>query len=140
MKYNKFIFPVFVVMLLIIGGYYLLSGNRNGLSPPVIGGGTTSLSNQSGPVKTFEISGRSYSFTPNEIKVKKGDNVKIIFTNTEGFHDLQIEGYGVGTSQIPANQSDTIDFVANKSGTFQFYCSVSDHRQRGMIGSLIVED
>src|SRR3989344_1308173 len=39
------------------------------------------------------VSGKKFAFTPAEIKVKQGQKVKIIFTNTEGFHDFFIDGF-----------------------------------------------
>src|SRR3989344_3706005 len=39
-------------------------------------------------VKIFNVTASNFSFGPNEIRVKKGDRVKIMFTNENGFHDL----------------------------------------------------
>lgn len=90
--------------------------------------------------KVFNIESKPYSFTPNEIRVKKGDLVGIILTNIEGFHDLKIDEFNVATKQIAAGQTDTVEFVADKAGTFEFYCSVGNHRQMGMVGKLIIEE
>jgi plastocyanin len=90
-------------------------------------------------VKTFTVKGQNFSFAPNEIKVNKGDQVKIVFENTGGFHDLVIDEFNVKTPTIPTGQSATIQFTADKTGTFQYYCSVSNHRQMGMVGNIIVQ-
>lgn len=90
-------------------------------------------------VKTFNVSGKSFSFTPSEIRVKKGDKVKIVFTNSGGFHDWVIDEFNAQTKQIGSGQTDTVEFVADKVGTFEYYCSVGNHRQMGMKGNLIVE-
>lgn len=95
---------------------------------------------QEGEVKTFEIEGKPYSFSINEIRVKKGDTVKIVFTNTQGFHDWVIEEFNARTNQTQAGQTETVLFVADKAGVFEYYCSVGDHRQKGMKGNLIVEE
>lgn len=89
--------------------------------------------------KEFNISGANFSFTPNEIKVKKGDTVKINFTNQGGTHDLVIDEFNVRTKLVQSGESDTVEFVADKAGTFEFYCSVANHRAMGMVGKLIVE-
>lgn len=34
----------------------------------------------------------------------------------------------------------SVTFVADETGTFEYYCSVGNHRGQGMIGKLIVED
>lgn len=111
------------------------SQNSNQQLP--IGGGPGNADNQQ--VRTFDVEGKPFEFTPKEIKVKKGDMVVINFTNTEGFHDWVIDEFNARTKQIPAGQTETIQFVADKTGTFEYYCSVPTHRQKGMVGKLIVE-
>ncbi len=91
------------------------------------------------PDKTFEIKGLNYAYDVKEIRVKLNDKVKINFTNTEGFHDFRIDEFGVATKQIPTGQSESVEFVANKTGTFEYYCSVGQHRANGMWGKIIVE-
>ncbi len=90
---------------------------------------------------TFNITAGSFYFTPNEIKVKQGDKVKIVFTNVLGTHNLILEGFKVQTKTIKDGESDTIEFTADKKGTFEFYCGVGNgyHRAMGQIGVLIVE-
>lgn len=90
---------------------------------------------------TFNVTGGSFYFSPNEIKVKQGDKVKINFTNAGGFHNLILETFGVQTKTVKIGESDSIEFTADKKGTFEFYCGVGNgyHRQMGQIGVLIVE-
>lgn len=90
---------------------------------------------------TFNVTGGSFYFTPNEIRVKQGDKVKINFTNAGGFHNLILEAFGVQTKTVKIGESDLIEFTADKKGTFEFYCGVGSgyHRQMGQIGVLIVE-
>lgn len=90
-------------------------------------------------VKTFTVTGKSFSFSVSQITVNKGDTVKIIFQNTEGNHDWVVDEFNAHTKVISAGQSDTIQFIADKTGTFQYYCSVGAHRQLGMVGNLIVK-
>jgi plastocyanin len=90
-------------------------------------------------VKTFNVTGHNFAFSISEIRVKKNDIVKINFQSTEGFHDWTLEGYSVGTQPVNAPGSASVEFVADKTGSFVFYCSVGTHRQMGMVGTLIVE-
>ncbi|MFA5135771.1 MAG: plastocyanin/azurin family copper-binding protein [Patescibacteria group bacterium] len=90
-------------------------------------------------VMTFSVEGTPYSFTPDEIKVKRGDLVRIEFTSVNGLHDWVIDEYNARTAQLNTGQSETIEFIADKTGTFEYYCSVGNHRQMGMVGNLIVE-
>ena len=56
-------------------------------------------------------------------------------------HDWVIDEFSARAKQIQAGETDTVEFVANKKGTFEYYCSVGNgfHRQQGMVGKLIVE-
>ena len=116
------------IIILVIVGIFVLSNKP--VAPPIVKGTAD---------KTIDIKGLNYAFDLKEIKVKLNDKVKINFTNTEGFHDFKIDEFNVATKQIPSGQSETVEFVANKAGTFQYYCSVGQHRANGMWGNLVVE-
>ena len=90
-------------------------------------------------IQTFNVSASNFTFSLKEMRVKKGDTVKVVFTNTSGFHDWVIDEFKTRTPQISAGQTSTVEFVANKTGTFEYYCSVGSHRAMGMKGNLIVE-
>lgn len=92
-----------------------------------------------GTTKAFIVSGKNYSFTPSQIRVKKGDTVQITFKNSDGMHDLKIDAFNVATKKIASGQEETVTFVADKTGSFEYYCSVGTHKQMGMVGTLIVE-
>ncbi len=82
------------------------------------------------------------SFDKKDLSAKSGE-VTITMDNPSGAslpHDIAIEGEGVeeagevvgpgGTSQVKAEL---------KPGTYTFYCSVGQHRQAGMEGTLTVQ-
>ncbi len=89
--------------------------------------------------KSFTVTGQNFSFTPSTITVNKGDTVKITFKNTQGFHDFKIDEFGAATKQAQAPDTEVLEFVATKSGSFEYYCSVGSHRSMGMKGTLIVK-
>lgn len=89
--------------------------------------------------KTFSVSAKNFSFTPSEIRVKQGEKVVINFTTASGFHDFVIDELNVKTKQLSDGQTEEIEFVSDKKGTFEYYCSVGNHRKMGMVGKLIVE-
>lgn len=112
------------------------------VSPTATATGTpkpTGTVDQGAGVKVFTVTGQSFSFAPSEIRVKKGDVVKIIFKNTESLHDWVVDEFNARTPKITGGQTAEIQFVASKAGTFEYYCSVGTHRQQGMRGNLIVE-
>lgn len=90
-------------------------------------------------VKTFNITGKPFQFDPVEIRVKKGDTVKIVFTNTEGMHDWVLDEFKARTPVLQAGKTAAVEFVADKTGDFEYYCSVGNHHELGMRGNLIVE-
>ena len=92
----------------------------------------------SGQVKEFTVSGGEFYYEPSALAVKKGDKVRIVFKNADGFHDFRIDELGVATKKINDGQTDTVEFTADKVGSFEYYCSVGKHRQMGMKGTLTV--
>lgn len=89
--------------------------------------------------KVFDVSGKPFEFSVKEIRVKKGETVKINFTSTVGMHDWVVDEFNARTKVLQAGQSDSILFVADIAGTYEYYCSVPTHRQQGMVGKLIVK-
>ena len=92
-----------------------------------------------GKVKVFNVAASSFAFNPSQIKVNKGDTVRIVLTNTSGNHDWVLDEFAAKTQTIQAGQTDQVEFTASKTGTFEYYCSVANHRQMGMVGKLIVQ-
>lgn len=96
-------------------------------------------SSRSAVDKELTVTGRNYSFSPSSLAVKKGDKVRIIFKNTEGFHDFKIDEFNVAAQKLQTGQEDAVEFTADKTGSFEYYCSVGNHRAMGMKGVLMVE-
>ncbi len=94
---------------------------------------------QSVNVKAFNLQNKALSFDVKEIKVKKGDTVKVTFKVTQGTHDFVVEEFSTRTELLKVGQEETVEFIADKTGSFEYYCSVPGHREAGMKGTLIVE-
>lgn len=91
--------------------------------------------------KVFSLIGNDFSYAPNNIKVKKGDKVKVMLLAQDMPHDFVLEGYtGVKTKTIQPGNTDFVMFTADKVGTFTFYCSIGEHRAKGMVGQLMVTE
>jgi len=81
-----------------------------------------------------------YSYSPDQLSIAEGDVVKVTFNNNGRIpHNWVLRGYNIATNTIAPGASDTVQFVADKSGEFEYYCSLRGHRERGMLGSLTVE-
>ena len=109
-------------------------------TPPAPASTTTTPTNvTTGSVKEFIVIGSNFSFTPNTLEVKQGDTVKITFKNANGTHNFKLDEFQVATKQIKSGQSETVEFIADKTGSFEFYCSIGNHRAIGMKGTLIIK-
>tara|TARA_B100000315_G_C14326714_1_gene473369 strand:- start:196 stop:531 length:336 start_codon:yes stop_codon:yes gene_type:complete len=80
---------------------------------PVIGG--------EGETKVFYITASMWEYYPQEIKVQEGDNVIIHLTSIDVPHGFYIEAWNI-TSNVSPNQTETIEFRADKVGRFEYYC------------------
>ena len=93
-------------------------------------------------VHVYMTSVRSH-FTPDIIRVKKGDTVHLHITNVEQAHDathgFTIGSYNVHSSLEPGKHVD-ITFKADREGTFPFYCTeFCSALHLEMAGYLLVE-
>ncbi len=134
---------VIVAAVLIIGGFMIFS-NQQATAPALQETGQQVQETLTGETKTFDVAGHAENnkpaFTVKEMKVKEGDRVKINFTNQGTFpHDFTLADFDVKTKQLQQNESETVEFVANKKGTFEYFCGVGNHREQGMVGKLMVE-
>lgn len=91
-------------------------------------------------VKEITVTNEGFNFIPKEIRVNVGDTIRLTFENGGGFHDWVLDEFDAATSQFSGGSSETIEFVADRAGSFEFYCSVGNHRARGMWGNFIVEE
>ncbi len=92
-----------------------------------------------GEVKEFIVEGSEFKFSPAAITVSKGDSVKVTFKNVGSTgHNFVVGDLGVSTSVISPGTTETVDFIASRSGTFAFYCSVPGHRAAGMEGQVVI--
>lgn len=110
---------------------------------PVFGGGRTgkapNQAQKSSDAREIIVDGSNYKFAPDTITVKKGEKVRIVLKNTEGVHDFRVDELGIETAVIREGHEDFTEFTPDKIGSFEFYCSVGNHRALGMKGSLVVE-
>jgi len=91
-------------------------------------------------VHEFTMTAKNYVFEPGVITVKKGEKVRLIITATDRDHGIKIEGYDID-QELKKGDPTTIEFTADKAGTFEFKCSVycgMGHRK--MKGKLVVEE
>ncbi len=91
-----------------------------------------------GNLKEFTITAKQFSFSPDTLEVNKGDKVRLIITSTDVPHGFSIPEYQIN-ERLDPGKPVTIEFTADKEGTFTAFCSVfcgSGHSN--MKGKLIV--
>ena len=72
----------------------------------------------------FRIEASQLQYTPETIQVHPGDHVTIDLVSTDVVHGLYIDGYDLNVTADPG-QTATLSFVADRSGSFRFRCSVT---------------
>jgi plastocyanin len=149
---------ILIAAVIVIGGYFIFSqaptggddaameampGDETGEEAAVENGGDTGAddpADEPAPVvRTFNVSAGNFAFSETVLRVNQGDTVRINFSVADGFHDWVIDEFDARANQMQAGGTQTIEFVADQAGEFEYYCSVGQHRQMGMVGTLIVE-
>jgi hypothetical protein len=85
------------------------------------------ISISSGSVKGSRGGGSSGIINP-EYTFPEGDVQSLHFINedreTHSLHNLNIDVFNVHTRDLSYYESQTIDFIPDKTGTFEYYCSI----------------
>ena len=89
-------------------------------------------------VKEFSMTAKDFAFDPDTITVNQGDTVVLHIKSIDVKHGFALPDFGVSQDLSPGEEV-TVRFVADKKGTFPFFCNVfcgAGHRE--MTGTLIV--
>ena len=91
-------------------------------------------------VHEFKMTARKYQFDPNTLTVRKGEKVRLVITALDRDHGFKLEAFGINQKLIKGDPT-TIEFTADKAGTFPFQCSEFCGLGHGrMKGKLVVEE
>ena len=115
-----------IALLLVGAGVYLVTG------PPARG------QEQAPNRREFTVTARNYRFSPNRIEVAQDDLIKLTVQSEDVAYSLTIDEYRL-SKRVPAGGSTTLEFRADRAGTFPFYSNLSnDSRHAQTRGELIV--
>lgn len=109
------------------------SGDGETTPAPATGGGSGA--------KEVSLSATEYSFDPGSIKIDEPGTYTFTLTNDGSVeHALEVEGQGVEeeTDTLDPGSTGRVTITFSKVGTYEFYCPVDDHRDRGMEGTLTI--
>jgi cytochrome c oxidase subunit 2 len=90
-------------------------------------------------VKEIKMTAKKYEFDPNVITVKHGDEVRLIITAIDRDHGFKLAAFHIN-KVLKEGEPTTIEFTADKAGTFPFECSkFCGMGHKRMKGQLIVQ-
>jgi heme/copper-type cytochrome/quinol oxidase subunit 2 len=88
--------------------------------------------------REITLTARNYRFVPSRIEVAQDDLVKLTVQSEDVAYSLTIDEYRV-SRRVPAGGSTTLEFRADRAGTFAFYSNMTnDPRHAQMKGELVV--
>ena len=88
--------------------------------------------------REITLTARNYRFSPSRIEVAQDDLVKLTVRSEDVAYSLTIDEYRL-SRRIPAGGTTTLEFRADRPGTFAFYSNLTnDARHAQMKGELIV--
>ncbi len=88
---------------------------------------------------TVNVEAGAFYYKPTAMTVKKGQKVKIVMKSADMMHDFIIDELGVKLPITKSGETNSVDFTPDKTGTFEYYCSVGQHRAKGQVGKITVE-
>jgi heme/copper-type cytochrome/quinol oxidase subunit 2 len=88
--------------------------------------------------REFTIRATEYRFSPDRIEVTQDDLVKLTIQSSDVAYSFTIDEYRLAR-RVPAGGSTTIEFRADRPGTFPYYSNMTnDGRHASMRGQLVV--
>jgi cytochrome c oxidase subunit 2 len=90
--------------------------------------------------RVIKIVAQRFSFTPNELKLKKGENVRLEFTSLDFVHGFKVPDLNL-RADLPPGKITTLHLKPEKVGTFDFICdNFCGAGHEDMVGRIIVND
>jgi cytochrome c oxidase subunit II len=95
---------------------------------------------QTAAVHEFLITSRKYEFGPSSLRVKKGEHLRLVIAALDHDHGFRLDEFHIN-KKIERGKTVTVEFTADKAGTFPFRCSnFCGLGHGGMKGTLVVEE
>jgi plastocyanin len=110
--------------------------------------------------RTIEVKAEQIKFVPADISVLAGETVTLRLKNVDDMaHDLEVKGLkaeivsggghggghdggnmmaGTVAVHTDKKKSGSVTFVAKDKGTYEIWCTISGHKELGMVGKLVV--
>jgi uncharacterized cupredoxin-like copper-binding protein len=91
--------------------------------------------------QTISIGESEFKLDPSSVKVDRAGTVTFKVTNNGQIdHALEVEGQGVEeeTETIEPGETAQLTVDLSKDGSYEIYCPIDGHRDKGMAGTLTV--
>src|SRR5215207_10042177 len=89
----------------------------------VLAGGPLPAAEPAAEVRSFEIVASKYKFEPSVVEVTEGDRVVLTMRSSDSTHGFGIKEFKVKRRIPKGGDAVSIEFVAEKAGSFRFICS-----------------
>ena len=124
---------IVVIVIIFAGGFILLR------KPQPSQQSTSLEQTQTGEAREIAVTAKQWQFSPNPIRVKLGERVRLRIKSVDVAHGFALPDFGINEVLQPGKEV-VVEFTADKKGTFSFFCSVQcGVGHSNMRGSLIVE-
>jgi len=129
---------IFAILILIVAGLFLwknpalFSNKKNNTSQ-----NTANIPSKE--IREISVVSEQYSFTPNVIKLKLNESVRLRLTTEDVPHSFFSSELGINETINPGKES-IIEITPDKKGAFTFLCSIpcgEGHSE--MRGTIVVE-
>jgi cytochrome c oxidase subunit 2 len=87
----------------------------------------------------IKVTATKYECSPNVIKAKRGDRIKLVITALDRDHGFKLEAFHIDR-KLPKGEAVSVEVTVDRTGTFPFECShICGFGHKGMKGHLTVE-
>ncbi len=94
-----------------------------------------------GEIIELDIEAYSWGFNQNLQKINRGDKVRLKLTSSDGTHGVTMPDFGVYSNPISPGGEEIIEFIADKTGSFNFFCNMPCGQGHGMMqGSIVITE
>ena len=112
----------------------LIAHPASGSGWPELGGGQDQAPNR----PEFNLVARKYRYTPDRLETTQDDLVKLTIRSEDFTYSFAIDEYRI-VRRVPAGETTTFEFRADRPGTFRFYSNLTgDGAHADMQGQLVV--
>jgi cytochrome c oxidase subunit 2 len=88
-------------------------------------------------VREVEVVAEKFKFTPERIEVNQGDLVRVTVRSADVTHGWEIKAFDVDAYARKGGRPETVEFVADRAGSFEItcseYCGRGHKRMKGVL-------